>query len=436
MPKTKNISTAVKKTAPANTAAIKKAVIKKTIMEKAVATTPPVGRRAEKNEATRKRLLEATIRLVGDFGHAGATIRNITSHAKIAHGTFYNYFSSQQDVFDQILPYLGDKLLAYLDERFQNDADFIQRQDLFLVAFADFIRETPAFYRVMTEAEVFAPTSYRVYVANMVEWFVRHFSDDPRYADFEQVNRQQLEVVALMVMASSEYINMRFGDWMGDVTRMPTWVAKTFHDFVRGGIANVNGTLEAPAVMLAGAGEPDRHGVQADNGPDASVVTTEAAATANATAAINGDDTGAGRNSFVKFTPHKTSSDLPIDYSAQSIQIDCRLHYVATGQAVIELDIDRRTLNSRGVVSGGTLSVLVEVAAGAVIAGNRAEQISGETISLNCTMIRPAMEGVLVAEAKMENAGRNIRFITVRITLDNVDGPLIATGTATMRVIE
>ncbi|HUH60206.1 MAG TPA: hotdog domain-containing protein [Candidimonas sp.] len=428
MPIKKNVSIAPKKAAVVKTATNKTVTVKK-----AVVNSPPLGRRAEKNEATRKRLLEATIRLVGDFGHTGATIRNITSHAKIAHGTFYNYFSSQQDVFDQILPYLGDRLLAYLDERFQHDADFIQRQDLFLVAFADFIRETPAFYRVMTEAEVFSPTSYRVYMANMVEWFVKHFADDPRSTDFGQVNRQQLEVVALMVMASSEYINMRFGDWMGDVTRMPTWVAKTFHEFVRGGIANVNGTLETPAAISADSSAPGRQALQAVDSAEASLA-SEAAASANAAATV--DEAAAGRSSFVKFTPHKMSGDLPIDYSAQSIQIDCRLHYVATGHAVIELDIDRRTLNSRGVVSGGTLSVVIEVAAGAVIAGNRAEQISGETISLNCTMIRPAMEGVLVAEAKMENAGRNIRFVTVRITLDGLEGPLIATGTATMRVIE
>lgn len=434
MPLKKNISAAVKKTTLVNNVATKKATIKKTAAKKmvvekvtATATPPRIGRRAEKNEATRKRLLEATIRLVGDLGHGGATIRNITSKAKIAHGTFYNYFSSQQDVFDQILPYLGDKLLVYLDERFQNESDLTQRQDLFLVAFADFIRETPAFYRVMTEAEVFAPASYRVYVANMVEWFVRNFSGPPRHVDIEQVNRQQLEVVALMVIASSEYINLRFGDWMGDVTRMPAWVVKTFHEFVRGGIANVNCTLEtspAIAAVTKAAASPGNM-----NPTDAAVSYTTATDAA-------AEDASVSRNSFVKFTPHKKSGESPVDYSAQSMQIDCRLNYEATGHAIMELDIDRRALNSRGVVSGGTLSVLVEVAAGAVIAGNRAEQISGETISLNCTMIRPAMEGVLVAEAKRENAGRNIRFITVRITLDTLDGPLIATGTATMRVIE
>lgn len=383
----------------------------------------PKGRREEKHELTRKRLFEATIQLVGDVGHAGTTIRSITSRARIAQGTFYNYFSSQQDIFDQILPYLGNKLLNYLDERFEKEANFIDRQDLFLVAFDDFLRETPAFYRVMTEAEVFAPKSYRLYIANTVDWFIRHFSDDPKQAELNILNRQQLEIVGLMVMASSHYINMRFGDWLGDTTRMPAWVVETFHNFVQGGISSVSGGLSTQAYT-------------SDQIPDAALMVRKSdpdlAKDANNQALTEGFPS----QNFVKFTPHNVGNPAEISYSAQSIQIDCRLTPVSPGHVILELDIDRRTLNSRGVVAGGTLSVLIEMAAGAVMAYDRAEQVFGETIGLNCTMIRPAMEGVLVAEAKVENAGRNIRFVTVRVTLDHVGGPLIASGTATMRVME
>jgi len=365
------------------------------------------GRRAEKSELTRNRLFEAAIRLVGDRGYAGSTIRKITSHARIAHGTFYNYFESQQDIFDQLLPYLGEKLRQYLETRLEDNVSFFERQDVLLVAFDDFIQENPAFYRVLTEAEVFAPKAYRVYVADNVEWFIQHFSADRRRGEFDAIREQQLEVIAFILMASHHYLNMRFSNWMGEVTRMPSWAVETFRDFVRGGMMSVNGRQDLI--------EPP---VQTD-------LTAPAASSAPASADQPTE--------IVKFTPRPADTEL--SYSAQSIQLDCRTTHIERGHVVVELDVDRRTLNSRGAVSGGTLTALMEIA-GAAAMHDRAHQLSAETISINCTVIRAATEGVLCADSRVENAGRNIRFVTIRITLDGVDGPLIAQGTVTYRVIE
>jgi len=372
------------------------------------------GRRAEKSELTRNRLFEAAMRLVGELGYAGSTIRKITSHARIAHGTFYNYFDSQQDIFDQLLPYLGERLRQYLDQRLDESMSFIERQDVLLVGFDDFIQENPAFYRVLTEAEIFAPKAYRVYVADNVAWFLRHFSDDRKRGEYNAIREQQLEVIAFVLMGAHHYLNMRFSNWMGDVTRMPSWAVETFHDFVRGGMLRVNGDRDE-------------------------AIAIEAAAPASAPAPVASAPVSSSSSSveqpteIVKFTPRPGEAE-PF-YGAQSTQIDCRTIQIAPGHVVVELDVDRRTLNSRGAVSGGTLAALMEIA-GAAAMHDRAHQISAETVGITCTVIRAATEGVLYADSRVENAGRNIRFVTVRITLDNATGPLIAQGTMTYRVIE
>jgi uncharacterized protein (TIGR00369 family) len=372
------------------------------------------GRRAEKSELTRNRLFEAAVRLVGDLGYAGSTIRKITSHARIAHGTFYNYFDSQQDIFDQLLPYMGERLRQYLDQRLDETMSFIERQDVLLVGFDDFIQENPAFYRVLTEAEIFAPKGYRVYVAETVAWFLHHFSEDRNRGAYNAIRDQQLEVIAFILMGSQHYLNMRFNNWMGEVTRMPSWAVETFHDFVRGGMLRVNG------------GDGGRPAAISGSKPETVAVTGNGAAPAPST-------TETPPTEIVKFTPRPGEAE-PF-YSAQSTQIGCRTIPQAPGHVVVELDIDRRTLNSRGAVSGGTLSALMEIA-GAAAMRHKAHQISAETIGISCTVIRAATEGVLHADSRVENAGRNIRFVTVRVTLDNADGPLIAHGSVTYRVIE
>lgn len=370
------------------------------------------GRRVEKSELTRHRLFQAAIRMVGDIGYSGATIRKITSNARIAHGTFYNYFTSQQDIFDQILPFLGERLLEHLDERFSQDASFIERQDILLVAFDDFVRETPAFYRIMAEAEVFAPKAYRVYIANMVDWFIRHFSAEATSRDASRLEEQQLEVVALMVFGANHYVSMRYGDWMGDVTRLPSWTVETFQTFVREGMRSLIASPEKQRALKSS--KDSKRDTPNNRLPPDSAAST-----------------------YVKFTRHGGGPDNGSAlYSAGSNQLDVRSTFSEPGRITMELDIDRRILNSRGAVSGGTMSSLVEVSAGTVLGFDPAEQISGETVGLNLTLIRAATEGTLFAEARMENAGRNIRFITVRIALDGLNGPTVAMGNVTMRVIE
>lgn len=364
--------------------------------------------RAKKVELTRQRLLDAAIRVVGSAGYSGITVRKVTSHAGLAHGTFYNYFRSDQELFDRLLPHLGQQLFEYLDSRLEGAGSFLENQELILVATDEFIRDTPAFYRVMTEAEAFAPRAFRTYISNMVDWFLRHLFADKTARSLQGMDRQKLEALLLMVVASNHYLNMRFGEWMEDLPSVPGWAVETFGQFVRGG-------------MLAAAGQ-----VQQD----------QIAPAAAAPAGGGGDTTSEGASPYVKFTPRESSGGEPTPHRAQSMQLDCRTTGVGPGHVRVELEIDRRTLNSRSAVAGGTLSALAEVAAGIAVSHDTPAKLVGETVNITSTIIQAATEGTLVADARIENAGRNVRFATVRITLDTVDGPVIANASVIMRVIE
>jgi hypothetical protein len=68
----------------------------------------PRSTRAERAERVRDALFEAAAEVVGKYGYVGASISRITAKAKVAQGTFYNYFESRQHLLDQLLPVLGE----------------------------------------------------------------------------------------------------------------------------------------------------------------------------------------------------------------------------------------------------------------------------------------------------------------------------------------
>jgi AcrR family transcriptional regulator len=127
---------------------------------KAVKPVRPNGRRIEKVEATRQSLFDAALKVVGESGYAGSSIAKIAARANVAQGTFYSYFVSQQDVFDQLLPYLGDRLLNEIREKLKGCKDPYEREAIGFQAYFDFLSENPEFERILSEAAVFTPHGF------------------------------------------------------------------------------------------------------------------------------------------------------------------------------------------------------------------------------------------------------------------------------------
>jgi AcrR family transcriptional regulator len=75
----------------------------------------PQGRRAQKAERTRAKLLEATREQMSAGGPESITIQSITATADIGLGTFYNYFESRDEVIDAVIVEAVESLGQRLD---------------------------------------------------------------------------------------------------------------------------------------------------------------------------------------------------------------------------------------------------------------------------------------------------------------------------------
>ncbi|OYQ34287.1 hypothetical protein CHU95_12685 [Niveispirillum lacus] len=196
----------------------------------------PSAEKVEKNEATRLALIEAAAKIVGRYGYAGCSIARVTAKAKVAHGTFYLHFKSQQELFDLLLPTLGARMLDKISDAVRNATSLLEVERRGLEANFAYLVAHPYMYRLMMEAELFAPTAFRAHIGMLVERYVRSLrrslkdQDPPLYSDIE------LEQVASMLMGARSYLLMRFCAVDGKIKPLSPDILDTYLRFVATGL--------------------------------------------------------------------------------------------------------------------------------------------------------------------------------------------------------
>lgn len=153
-----------------------------------------------KNEATRRKLVQATAEVIGEQGFAKATIDAITQRAEMAHGAFYLYFSSRQDAFDQVLLALGEDLLSAIGSNVRDSSDIADLERRGLDANIAFSDTHPYMHRVMTEAELFAPQAYQQFMKGLRERYVKSLRRSKRAGALGAFREDELDTVAVLLM--------------------------------------------------------------------------------------------------------------------------------------------------------------------------------------------------------------------------------------------
>ena len=88
---------------------------------------PPPARQTRRKERTRAALIDAAQQLIAEGEDAHASIQAITELADVGFGSFYNYFSSKEELFEAAATSAVDDYLRWLDERLPDGDDPVQR---------------------------------------------------------------------------------------------------------------------------------------------------------------------------------------------------------------------------------------------------------------------------------------------------------------------
>ncbi len=325
--------------------------------------------RADKQEATRLGLLAAAAKTVGTDGYPGASVTKVTALANVANGTFYNYFESQQDMFNQLLPSLGEELLEFIRATVAGGVDSLEREELGFRAFFAYLSKNPAFYRILNEAETFAPKAFRDHMSNMANGYLRALRKAQEKGELQGFEPQELEVLVYILLSARNYLSYRFCYRHGKAGRLPDWIVRAYMKFITGGF--VFGGLE-------------RHPKTSRKRPRAPA------------------------NQFTK-----TADDFEVLESED-------------GRSRISIEVPDHHLDGVGNIHRGTLAGLVE-AAGALVVKKDDGDVA-QAISLSANFLRLSHARRLIASGVRDALTDTTAHASVSIREDSDEGALIATG--------
>jgi AcrR family transcriptional regulator/acyl-coenzyme A thioesterase PaaI-like protein len=323
-------------------------------------------RRADKLQETRRRLIDAAAKVVGAEGYANASVAKITALADVAQGTFYNYFASQQDLFDHLLPELGGQLLDFIRERVAGTTGILKREEIGFRAFFDFLAQRPEFYRILNEAETFSPKAFHEHMKNMADGYLRALRKSRAKSELRGFEERELEVIVYTLLAARNYLSYRFLQRDGIIGPPPEWIAGAYMKFITGGM------------VYGGAN---------------------------------------GRT----YRPRRVARSEPASRPQSYRFINGR-----PGRAVVELNVEERKRNARGGITRALLFDLFD-AAGARAAAIVGE--APRLLSLNAGFLGSTTASRLLAIAEADMRG-GLAYVSVKINQSHEKGETVATAQA------
>ncbi len=161
---------------------------------------------------TRGRLLEAAEQIFADLGYHDASIVKITEAAGVAQGTFYLYFASKKEVFDEVVKDLNVRVRHAMQEGAERGRTRAEVERLGFAAFFRFTAEHPALYRIVRQAEFVSPETMHLHYERLSEGYA---SGLQQAMDAGEVERGDPEVLAWALMGIGELLGMRWILWAG-----------------------------------------------------------------------------------------------------------------------------------------------------------------------------------------------------------------------------
>jgi AcrR family transcriptional regulator len=159
---------------------------------------------------TRRKLLDAAESIFGLVGYPDASIVKITEAAGVAQGTFYLYFASKKEIFDELIVDLNRRIRHTMKEASDQGANRLEAELLGFKAYFAFTRDHPTLYRIIRQAEFVSPEMLRYHYDRLSEGYVEALREAVAKGEVGAIDP---DVTAWALMGMGELIGMRFLLW-------------------------------------------------------------------------------------------------------------------------------------------------------------------------------------------------------------------------------
>lgn len=159
---------------------------------------------------TKMKLIEAAEIVFARYGYTNASVVRITEAAGVGQGTFYLYFSSKLEIFEELVENLNRRVRHAMSEASGAAANRIESERAGFRAFFEFTAEHPALYRVVREAEFVSPKSLRLHYSRIVDGYIEGLREAQLLGEIGDIDPT---VAAWALMGIGEMIGMRWVLW-------------------------------------------------------------------------------------------------------------------------------------------------------------------------------------------------------------------------------
>jgi AcrR family transcriptional regulator len=166
--------------------------------------------RTDRGSNTRRRLLEAAERVFAERGYHDASIVKITEAAGVAQGTFYIYFASKQEIFDEVVLDLNHRVRQAMAEASSQGTSRSDAERRGFEAFFRFTGEHPALYRIIRQAEFVSPEMLEFHYEKLAGGYTKALAQAKAAGEVGDIDP---EVSAWALMAAGEMLGMRYLLW-------------------------------------------------------------------------------------------------------------------------------------------------------------------------------------------------------------------------------
>ncbi len=173
----------------------------------------PITPTTARGRATRQALLTAAEEVFGESNYARASVTEITRRAGVSQGTFYVYFSSKTEIFEELVRHLGRSLRRSLAQATACAPTRLAIEEAGLRAFLAFVGEHRDLYRIVRQAEFVSEDVFREYYRSLAEGYregLRASVDAGEVADVD------LEALSYALMGIYDFVGMRWVLWEQD----------------------------------------------------------------------------------------------------------------------------------------------------------------------------------------------------------------------------
>jgi AcrR family transcriptional regulator len=166
-----------------------------------------------RGERTRQKLLESAERIFAEVGYHAASIVKITEAAGVGQGTFYLYFTSKKQVFDEVVLDLNARVRHAMTEAAEQGTTRAERELLGFGAFFRFTADHPALYRIIRQAEFVSPETLVIHYERLMRPYAAGLE---QAMESGEVEAGDPEVLAWSLMGIGELVGMRWILWNGE----------------------------------------------------------------------------------------------------------------------------------------------------------------------------------------------------------------------------